>query len=82
MSCFPWQYHVAKEGNDLDTSAFCFSSANPFRGPEGFPICDGYDPKSLPDELGVWQVIEDQADKKFGDSENQVVATYNSVSAP
>ena len=24
-------------------------------GPEGFPICDGYDPKSLPDELGVWQ---------------------------
>ncbi|CAL1126055.1 unnamed protein product [Cladocopium goreaui] len=26
-------------------------------GPEGFPICDGYDPKSLPDELGVWQVV-------------------------
>ncbi|CAK8998896.1 Uncharacterized protein SCF082_LOCUS5828 [Durusdinium trenchii] len=26
-------------------------------GPEGFPICDGFDPKSLPDELGVWQVV-------------------------
>lgn len=37
----------------------------PFRGPEGFPICDGYDPKSLPDELGVWQAIEDQAIQKF-----------------
>ena len=67
----------------MDTEKrFAFCRRTLFRGPEGFPICDGYDPKSLPDELGVWQVIEDQADKKFGDSENQVVATYNSDQLP
>eukprot|EP00440_Ansanella_granifera_P039220 gb/GFBE01042551.1/.p1 GENE.gb/GFBE01042551.1/~~gb/GFBE01042551.1/.p1 ORF type:complete len:615 (+),score=87.21 gb/GFBE01042551.1/:1-1845(+) len=46
--------HVREGGNQWSATFECWDFQT---GPIGFPICDGPDPRELPDELGVWQVV-------------------------
>ncbi|CAJ1383877.1 unnamed protein product [Effrenium voratum] len=45
---------VREDGQQWSATFECWDFQT---GPVGFPICDGYDPKNWPDEVGVWQVV-------------------------
>jgi len=46
--------HFRENGQQWSATFECWDSQT---GPIGFPICDGVDPREMPSELAVWQVI-------------------------